>query len=65
MHSLSGSAINMLEIEARQDEALRQLTELEQQVERALAESLPLVKKLAGVPRAVSSDRSSVATDAA
>jgi hypothetical protein len=39
----------MIEIEARQDEALRQLEELERQVERALAESVPLTNRL--VPR--------------
>ncbi|HEV3136530.1 MAG TPA: hypothetical protein VGZ26_01475 [Pirellulales bacterium] len=45
MHSLSESAIRILEIESRQDEALRQLAELERLVERALSESLPLAKQ--------------------
>ena len=52
MHSSSESAVRMLEIESRQDEALRQLAELELQVERALTESLPLARKLAAHPTA-------------
>ena len=40
----------MLEIEARQDDALRQLEELERQVALALAESLPLAGRLATHP---------------
>lgn len=41
----SDTAGRILEIEARQDEALRQLEELERRVEQVLAEYLPLMGK--------------------
>ena len=41
MDSLSDSARRILEIEARQDEALKQLEALERQIEQVLAEHLP------------------------
>ena len=40
MDSISDSANRMFEIEARQDEALQQLAELERRVEQVLAEHL-------------------------
>jgi hypothetical protein len=50
MHALPESTLRMLDIEARQDEALRQLEELERHVALALAESLPLARRLATHP---------------
>jgi hypothetical protein len=41
MDSISAAARRVLDIEARQDEALRQLDLLERELERVLAEHLP------------------------
>ena len=41
----SDTTARILEIEARQDDALRQLAELERRVEQVLAEYLPLMGK--------------------
>lgn len=43
MDSLSDSASRILEIEARQDDALRQLEALESRIEQVLAEQLSLL----------------------
>lgn len=51
MTQLPDSAIHLLEIEARQDDAMRQLDELEQRVERALREFTASVAP-ASLPRA-------------
>ncbi|HEX3728051.1 MAG TPA: hypothetical protein VHV08_17490 [Pirellulales bacterium] len=45
MPSIPDTSARILEIEARQDEALRQLADLEQRVEQALAASVPLARE--------------------
>jgi hypothetical protein len=47
MDTLSDSAARVLDIEARQDDALRQVEELERRVEQVLAEHLPALAKMA------------------
>jgi len=46
MHSRSESAARILEIEARQDDALGQLEALERRVEAVLAEYVPMLAKV-------------------
>ncbi len=45
MDSLSESTARLVDIEARQDEVLRQLDELERRIEQVLAEYAPLAAK--------------------
>jgi tetrahydromethanopterin S-methyltransferase subunit G len=45
MDSLAESTARLVDIEARQDELLRQLDELERRIEQVLAEYAPLAAK--------------------
>ena len=61
MDSFADTAARILEIEARQDEALQQLAELERRVEQVLAAFLPTASQSAPpVSNAATGDFSSV-----
>jgi hypothetical protein len=47
----SDTLLRMLELEARQDEALAQLAELERKIEAVLADALPAIAKLGVGPQ--------------
>jgi hypothetical protein len=49
MDALSETAIRLLDIEARQDDVLRQLEELERRIEQVLAEHLPALASLSAL----------------
>lgn len=58
MDSISDTTRRILDIEARQDEALRELGALERRLEQLLAENLPLT---AGSPAPVAERRNDAA----